>query len=107
MVFDVNRGCEPDVVAVDPMDDTHRKRFAAGQRFETLLRPLVRDGAVVDGAPLSATAARAHFEEQFALLDDSTKRFLNPHAYPAGIERGLFDLRTKMIIDVRGQEGMY
>lgn len=107
VVFDVHRGCPEASVAVNPMDDTSRKRFSAGQRYETLLRPLVRDGAVVPEANLSAHAARAVFDAQFACLDDSTKRFLNPHLYPAGIEKGLFDLRTQMIIDVRGQEGMY
>ena len=107
VVFDVNRGCPEAAVAVDPMDDTHRKRYSANLKREQLLKPLVRGGKVCADVDLSARTGRAVFEEQFAHLDDSTKRFMNPHRYPAGIEKGLFDLRTSMIIDVRGDSGLY
>ena len=45
-MFDVN--VEPDAreVIVDPMDDLRQKNLA-GLRFETLLEPLARGGAVV------------------------------------------------------------
>ena len=107
VVFDVEMGCPDGPVAIDPMDDTHRKRYKAGARREQLLKPFARGGHVLPEVDLSARAGRAVFEEQFACLDDSTKRFMNPHNYTAGIEKGLFDLRTRMIIDVRGDDTLY
>ena len=102
VVFDTQAGCPEGCVGIDPLDDTHRKLFGASMHREQLLRPLVRGGKVVDGIDLSAAAGRAVYDEQFAKLDDSTKRFLNPHVYPAGIEKGLFAQRTKMIYEIRG-----
>ena len=33
------------------------------------------------------------------------KRSVNPHAYPVGLEKGLFELRQGMILQERGLEG--
>ena len=104
VVFDVNAGCPQECVAVDPMDDTHRKRYAQGMRREQLLKPLVCGGRVVDGADVSAQTAQQHCKEQLSHLDSSIKRFMNPHVYPAGIEKSLFNLRTQMIAEIRGKD---
>ena len=76
-------------------------------RRESLLKPLIANGKAVDGIDLSVATAKARCQEQVNSIDPSTKRFLNPHAYPAGIEKGLFNLRTKMIQDIRGDSELY
>ena len=41
-------------------------------------------------------------QDQLSHLHHSVKRFMNPHVYPAGLERGLHDLRTNLILEARG-----
>jgi nicotinate phosphoribosyltransferase len=36
------------------------------------------------------------------MLDPSVRRFLNTHTYPVGIELGLHELRTRLILKARG-----
>ena len=102
VVFDVNAPFPDEPVAVNPLDETSRKRFRAGLASETLLHPLVRGGETVAGLDLSAHTAQSRCREQLGKLDDSIQRFMNPHGYPAGIESGLYDRRTQMIIHLRG-----
>lgn len=104
VVFDIHMGCPEACIGIDPVDDTHRKRYAAGMRRETLLRPLVRRGKLVAPELIDVHAAKARCKEQMALLDGSVKRFLNPHAYPAGLERGLHKLRAELIREIRGED---
>ncbi len=105
MVYDT---CHPpdgdrDVVMIDPADPTRRKRFEAGAPHEELLVPVVRGGTRVYEPPaLPGIAARTR--EQLGRLDPTQRRFLNPHTYPVGLERGAHAVRTRLI--VRTREGM-
>ncbi|MBS7406057.1 MAG: nicotinate phosphoribosyltransferase [Coriobacteriales bacterium] len=105
VVFDVGDGCPVECVGVDPMDATHRKRYGAQLQRETLLKPLVRGGRVVEGQDSSDPhAAKARCKAQLARLDGSIKRFYNPHRYPAGLEKGLHGKRDAMIRELRGAD---
>lgn len=104
LIFDVHDELPAEAVMVDPLDATRRKKVEG--RFETLLKPLVKDGRVED-VDLSARSAQARCAEQLALLDDSIKRFMNPHEYPCGIERGLFDRRNEMVIATGKNSSLY
>ena len=46
-------------------------------------------------------AARERTIEGLAHLDESQKRFLNPHSYPVGLEEGLWHRRADMAADLR------
>lgn len=86
---------------VDPADSTRRKRFGTSHSAEELLVPVLREGRRVYELPaLPDIRDRAH--AQVAELDPSLKRFLNPHVYPVGLERGLNDLRTALVLRSRG-----
>lgn len=104
LIFDVNDGATDPAIIVDPLDATRRKRLDG--TFETLLKPLVRGGRVED-VDLSARSARARCTEQLALLDDSIKRFMNPHEYPCGIERNLFRKRDDIVIATGRNSSLY
>ena len=39
-----------------------------------------------------------------AAVKAGVKRFVNPHQYPVGLEQSLYDLRTELILRVRGEE---
>lgn len=104
LIFDVNDGVPETAVIVDPLDATRRKRMEG--RFETLLEPIVEDGKVI-ATDLTARSARARRAEQLALLDDSIKRFMNPHEYPCGIERTLFKKRDDIVIATGRNSSLY
>lgn len=79
---------------------TRRKQIPKSTQFEELLVPVFRDGECVYDAP-SINEIRDRAARQLALLDPSIRRFTNPHQYPVGLEKRLFDLRTAQILRVR------
>ena len=104
MVHDENAEVNAGEVIVDPYDGLRRKKLA-GKRYEELLQPLARDGkCVLGGDQRNAMAARARVIEGLATLDETQKRLLNPHTYPVGLERNLFDRRSALVAKMRGFE---
>ncbi len=101
MVWDLDHPPGERPMMVDPADPTRRKSFGPEHTFEELLVPVFRDGALVWDAP-TLDAARSRAAAGIAELDPSLKRFVNPHGYPVGLERGLNDLRTALVLRSRG-----
>jgi nicotinate phosphoribosyltransferase len=91
-----------EVVIVDPTDFTRRKHIPAGTAGEDLLQPIFRRGRATVPLP-SIHESRARTSKQLDLLHPGIKRFVNPHAYPAGLELGLHELKTKLILKARGE----
>ncbi|MFB3891988.1 MAG: nicotinate phosphoribosyltransferase [Phycisphaerae bacterium] len=88
-------------VIVDMKDPTRRKIIPAGTPYEDLLVPVFRAGKCVYDSPAPADIRR-RAQEQLAGLHKGIKRFLNPHEYPSGLEKGLHDLKTQLILEARG-----
>lgn len=102
MVFDTNGPVNAEEIIVDPSDSLRRKRLA-GKQWETLLQPLARSGRCVLGDEhRDALAARQRTAAGLASLDETQKRLLNPHTYPVGLEKGLFDRRSALVASMRG-----
>jgi nicotinate phosphoribosyltransferase len=101
MVYDAQSPPDGEGVMVDPEDSTRRKSFEPTDSYEELLVPITRGGQVVSEAP-SIEAVRNRAAAQLDALDPSIKRFLNPHSYPVGLEKGLSDTRTRLIMEARG-----
>lgn len=97
---------EPDGIAeppliIDPLDPTRRKAIAAGTAHDDLLIPILRGGKpVYDLPPISRM--REKVREQLAMFHGGVKRFLNPHTYPVGLEQGLHELKTDLVLKARG-----
>lgn len=104
MIHDISHPPADEPMMIDPADSTRRKRFSKGQRFEELLVPVVRGGERVYELP-DLTAIQERAREQLSLLDPSVRRFLNPHSYPVGLERGVHALRMRLIVLARAREG--
>lgn len=103
MIFDEELGAPVAPVIVDPGDLTRRKEIPAGTPHTDLLVPVFRQGKrVYDPPPLKEVRQRT--ADQLAGFHGGVKRFANPHQYPAGLERGLFDLKTHLILQARGLE---
>lgn len=104
LIYDQNDDVSDEAIIVDPLDSTRRKKVAGN--FETLLQPLVENGKLLD-VDISAQAARERCAQQLEHLDASTKRFMNPHEYPCGIERGLFKKRDDIVIATGKNSQLY
>jgi nicotinate phosphoribosyltransferase len=101
MIFDVELGVPETPTLVDPADLTRRKEIHAGSVCEDLLIPIFRQGRrVYDPPPL--TEIRRRVSDQLRHFHPGVKRFVNPHQYPVGLELGLFDLKTRLILEARG-----
>ncbi|GLC27852.1 nicotinate phosphoribosyltransferase [Roseisolibacter agri] len=93
-----------DTVMVDPLDPTRRRRFAAGTPWEPLLVPALQAGKRVRDAE-SLDAARVRARSQLAGFHGGIKRLVNPHRHPVGLELGLHERRTALVMEMRGAPG--
>lgn len=89
-------------VMIDPMDFTKRRRFNADQPYENLLVPVFQDGKQVYILP-DIHSVRDRVQAQLASLHPGVKRFVNPHIYPVGLEKHLHELKTNLILALRGE----
>jgi nicotinate phosphoribosyltransferase len=101
VIWDEERGIPAAPEMVDPLDMTRRRVIPAGTPGEDLLVPVIRAGEVVAASPPLA-AVRERAREQLAGFHSGVKRLLHPHRYPVGLERGLHDLRTRLVLEARG-----
>jgi nicotinate phosphoribosyltransferase len=90
-----------DGMMVDPMDDTRRRALPPNAQTEELLVPVFRGGQLVYEPP-ALEAIRARAQVQLASFHSGIKRFVNPHQYPVGLEKNLFELRHRMMLETRG-----
>jgi nicotinate phosphoribosyltransferase len=100
-IYDEPTGIADGCTIVDPMDMTRRKTIPPGVPHDDLLVPLFRAGKLVYSTP-PIEQVRERTQKQLALFHPGVKRFINPHQYPVGLERRLFDLRTELILKARG-----
>jgi nicotinate phosphoribosyltransferase len=99
-IYDEITGVTDPGTVVDPADLTRRKNIPAGTPYEDLLVPIFRAGKQVYALP-SLDEIRTRTQQQLAMLHPTIKRFVNPHGYPVGLEKGLFELRTELILQAR------
>jgi nicotinate phosphoribosyltransferase len=104
LVYDEELGVPEQPTMVDPLDPTRRRRVASGLAWEELLLPVVRAGRVCYERP-GLEAVRRRVQAQLARFHAGVKRFVNPHRYPVGLESGLHDLKTRLVLAARGLNG--
>jgi nicotinate phosphoribosyltransferase len=83
------------------MDMTRRRRIDQDLVAHDLLVPIFRAGQLVYDLP-SIHKIRDNAASQLARFHPGVKRFVNPHQYPVGLESGLFDRKTQLILNARG-----
>lgn len=101
MIYDELIGVPDQPVIVDPADPTRRRPIPSGVRHQELLVPIFRAGRRVYNPP-SLQQAQRRTHRQLEALHPTIKRFLNPHRYPAGLEKSLHDLKMQLILQARG-----
>lgn len=103
MIYDLGGG-EPGRIIVDPGDGERRKDVGGSAEGEDLLVPVFRGGRLVHDVPPLAKS-RERVAAQLAGMHPGIKRFLNPHAYPAGLSENLHELKTRSIREARAGVG--
>ncbi len=86
--------------SVDPRDHTDRRRIPIQAEGEELLRPLMRRGRLVGGRETLETA-RERLRLQLESLGEDVLRLMNPGRYHVGLELGLHERRTRLILEAR------
>ncbi|HEV2972597.1 MAG TPA: nicotinate phosphoribosyltransferase [Pirellulales bacterium] len=114
VIFDELTPIRGDTTMVDPLDPTRRKVMPAATAIvgqasqpdaaDDLLVPIFSRGKCVYRVP-SLEDSRRRLGEQLAMFHAGVKRFVNPHRYPVGLELGLHELKTELILKTRGLEG--
>ncbi|GAB3173136.1 nicotinate phosphoribosyltransferase [Telluribacter humicola] len=100
MIFNEETPPPAEPTMVDPYDFTRRSTFASSLSYEDLLVPVFRQGKLVYELP-GVEEARKRVQNQLASFHGGIKRFVNPHTFPVGLERQLFDLKTDLIFQLR------
>ena len=101
MIYDQLQVSQTTVI-VDPSDMTRRKQIPVEATSEDLLVPLFRNGQCVYEKGTDLDAARARLNSDLSKFHEGIRRLANPHSYPVGLERGLYERKAKMILDLRG-----
>ncbi|MCS7019271.1 MAG: nicotinate phosphoribosyltransferase [Cytophagales bacterium] len=91
---------QPSATIVDPLDPTRRKIVHMADKNCLLLTPVFRKGIRCYTSP-DIHSIRAYTQQQLETLHPTIRRFTNPHQYPVGLEKGLYELKTNLILKLR------
>ncbi|MBF5058762.1 nicotinate phosphoribosyltransferase [Candidatus Neptunochlamydia vexilliferae] len=100
MLYDMEMGCEKNLELIDPLDPTRRKQIDSGEGRDLLI-PIFKRGKQVYTSP-SLQEIQANTKKELETLDPHYRRFLNPHIYFVGLEKGVYDLKMRLIDDIKG-----
>ena len=79
---------------------TQKKLDRRKVKWEDLLVPVFKKGKkVFQTQPINEI--RELVQSDLSRMDDSIKRFENPHTYPVGLEKSLFDKKMELILRLR------
>ncbi len=102
-IYDAARGVPEACVIVDPMDPTRRKRIPPeASSTELLVKVMDRGARTAAGAAVPIEELRRRTQTGLEGFHAGVKRLANPHVYPVGLEQGLSEIRTRLILEARG-----
>jgi nicotinate phosphoribosyltransferase len=99
-IYDVHVDLKGGCTIIDPLDKTRRKKLSDGLTSRDMLQPIFRKGKLVYQSP-SLQEIQAYAKEELGKFDKSIKRFYNPHTYPVGLEKSLYDLKIALVEKIR------
>jgi nicotinate phosphoribosyltransferase len=100
MIFNMETLPAGKATMVDPYDFTRNRSFGELMRYEDLLVPIFAAGKLIYSQP-AIHQTRERVQDQLSHFHKGIKRFVNPHTYPVGLEKSLFDLKTELIVKLR------
>jgi len=101
VIFDEPSGIPDECVIIDPLDMTRQKRVSKNTKHLELLVPIFKAGKLAYEIP-RLEDTRTLVKAQLENFHSGIKRFVNPHRYPVGLEKGLYQLKTDLILKGRG-----
>lgn len=102
MVYHEPDGVPANPQIVDPRDPTRSRAIEASASSEDLLVPVFRGGKCIYPLP-DLAKIRERTLSQLGHLHPTIRRLLNPHEYPAGLEKSLAERRAAALVAVRGK----
>jgi nicotinate phosphoribosyltransferase len=96
LIYDELLGSDPLHTIVDPRDPTRRKQMPLDATAHDVLVPVMKEGGRVS-EPETLSVVRNRVQHQLSRLNAGSKRFLNPHEYPVGLDARLQAQRDQMI----------
>lgn len=100
-IYDERLGIsENHLTIIDPIDPAKRRSISAEATHRDLLTAIFRQGKLVYKVPsLKSSQHKTLMELQ--QFHESIRRLLNPHTYPVGLEKKLYDLKLKLILKAK------
>ena len=100
IIYDIDQGINLGLQSVDPFDPTKSIHISEDFESKDLLVPIFREGVQVYTSP-SLQEIRSEARLEIQKLPVGVKRFLNPHLYPVGMQKDLYDRKVELIKKVR------
>jgi nicotinate phosphoribosyltransferase len=100
MIYDEAQKLPVKPVAMDPFDPTRTQAPETGLKHQDLLVPVMREGKIVYKIP-PLPAVREHALTELEKLNPALRRFLYPQPYFVGLEKSLYDLKLKLIEEIK------
>jgi nicotinate phosphoribosyltransferase len=102
MIYNTAKPLPEECMMIDPMDVTRRKKLNDMDGYEDLLLPIFEKGKLVYQLP-TIQEIRQKVQRQLEGFHLGIKRFVHPHSYPVGLEKGLSDDKYDLIMKLREQ----
>jgi nicotinate phosphoribosyltransferase len=103
VIYDIHTDLSSGCTLIDPFDVTRRKNIPGNTAYLDLLVPLFRKGKCVYSSP-TLSEIRDHTKKSLEGFHFGVKRIVNPHRYPVGLEKSLYDLKTELLLKLRAKE---
>lgn len=102
VMYDIHTNLDHHCQIVDPLDSTRQKVLKEGLIGKDLLVPIFRKGKRVYELP-TLQEIREKTKQELEHFHVGVKRFLNPHQYIVWMEKSLYDLKVKLIKQIRSR----
>lgn len=104
MIFDELTPLAENPTIVDPKDSTRFRTLSNELKYQDLLVPIFRQGKCVYEFP-TLLEVKNYVSNQVNKLHVSIRRLMNPHSYPAGLEKNLSQFKIDLILKNKEKYG--
>lgn len=103
MIYDTATSPKETALLIDPLDPSQTEEMKGKEQFKDLLVPVLRNGKSVYTHP-SLQEIQTYSKQELDRFPRTIRRFLNPAPYFVGLEKSLYDLKMKMISNIKTRE---
>lgn len=96
-IFDIADAPKAGTTIVDPLDHLRRREIADDVPYVDVLEPVMLGGKLTRPAP-SLADVRARSSKERSRLHASIRRLVNPHGYPVGLDRSLYEHKERLVL---------